>query len=78
MSHLLNLLFGPGTWGAGGNIVAWILCGIPSMTFVLWRHRRQIRRDLQKLRHPAHTHAAAPQQLSDQPGPPGSAPAPPE
>ena len=20
-------LFGPGTWGAGGNLVAWVLCG---------------------------------------------------
>lgn len=20
-------LFGPGTWGAGGNMVAWVLCG---------------------------------------------------
>jgi len=22
-----NTLFGPGTWGAGGNMVAWVLCG---------------------------------------------------
>lgn len=22
-----NALFGAGTWGAGGNIVAWVLCG---------------------------------------------------
>ena len=25
---ILLALFGPGTWGAGGNIVAWVLCGI--------------------------------------------------
>jgi hypothetical protein len=26
--HILSVLFGwPGTWGAGGNIVAWVLCG---------------------------------------------------
>jgi hypothetical protein len=24
---ILRDLFGPGTWGTGGNLVAWILCG---------------------------------------------------
>lgn len=24
---LLRDLFGPGTWGTGGNLVAWVLCG---------------------------------------------------
>ena len=24
---ILLTLFGPGTWGAGGNIVAWVICG---------------------------------------------------
>jgi hypothetical protein len=23
-----EVLFGPGTWGAGGNLVAWAICGI--------------------------------------------------
>lgn len=27
MGHVLWVLFGPQTWGAGGNVVAWILCG---------------------------------------------------
>lgn len=26
--NILNALFGAGTWGAGGNLVAWVLCGI--------------------------------------------------
>lgn len=25
--HLLWILFGPSTWGAGGNMVAWVICG---------------------------------------------------
>lgn len=25
--HLLWVLFGPATWGAGGNMVAWVICG---------------------------------------------------
>ena len=29
---ILNNLFGPGTWGTGGNMVAWILCGTLTMT----------------------------------------------
>ena len=33
-------LFGPGTWGTGGNIVAWVLCGAVSGTAAyLLRHR---------------------------------------
>ena len=30
MTHLWQTLFGPGTWGAGGNLVAWVLGGIPA------------------------------------------------
>lgn len=26
--HVLWILFGPGTWGAGGNMVAWAICGV--------------------------------------------------
>ena len=25
--HLLWILFGPSTWGSGGNMVAWVICG---------------------------------------------------
>ena len=28
MAHFHHALFGPGTWGAGGNLVAWVICGI--------------------------------------------------
>ena len=28
MSGVLRDLFGPGTWGTGGNLVAWIICGV--------------------------------------------------
>jgi hypothetical protein len=28
MTGVLRDLFGPGTWGTGGNLVAWILCGV--------------------------------------------------
>jgi hypothetical protein len=27
MGGVLKALFGQGTWGAGGNLVAWVLCG---------------------------------------------------
>jgi len=33
-------LFGPGTWGAGGNLVAWVICGAIAGTWAwLFRHR---------------------------------------
>jgi hypothetical protein len=50
MSHLMTTLFGPNTWGAGGNLVAWVICGIPSTLLALWHHRRQISRDLDRFR----------------------------
>jgi hypothetical protein len=28
MGHLLWVLFGPQTYGAGGNMVAWVICGL--------------------------------------------------
>lgn len=28
MTGILRDLFGPGTWGTGGNLVAWALCGV--------------------------------------------------
>lgn len=28
MGHLLWILFGPSAWGTGGNLVAWVLCGV--------------------------------------------------
>lgn len=33
-------LFGAGTWGAGGNMVAWVLCGaLTAVGTYLMRHR---------------------------------------
>lgn len=49
MTHLWQTLFGPGTWGAGGNLVAWVLCGIPATLAALWHHRRQLRREFAAL-----------------------------
>jgi len=28
IGHLAWILFGPGAWGTGGNLVAWVLCGV--------------------------------------------------
>ena len=40
MTALVRDLFGPGTWGAGGNLVAWVLCGALSLAFAyLFRNR---------------------------------------
>jgi len=37
---ILRDLFGPGTWGTGGNLVAWVICGVLGVigTYLL-RHR---------------------------------------
>lgn len=35
-------LFGPGTWGAGGNLVAWVICGAIAGAWA-WLFRRKIR-----------------------------------
>ena len=50
IGHLLTTWFGPGTWGAGGNLVAWVLCGIPAVLLALWHHRRQMRAEFGRLR----------------------------
>ncbi len=40
MKHILLDLFGPGTWGAGGNLVAWVICGALAGTAgYLLRHK---------------------------------------
>jgi hypothetical protein len=36
--HFLWILFGPSTWGAGGNMVAWVICGVLGFG---WLHARQ-------------------------------------
>lgn len=42
---ILRDLFGPGTWGTGGNIVAWVICGVISGT-VTWLLRHRLGRAL--------------------------------
>jgi hypothetical protein len=34
-------LFGPGTWGAGGNLVAWVLCGALAAAWLRAKLRAQ-------------------------------------
>jgi hypothetical protein len=41
MGHILGDLFGPGTWGAGGNLVAWVLCGALAGAWVRAKLRAQ-------------------------------------
>jgi hypothetical protein len=38
-AHLPGILFGPGTWGTGGNMVAWVICGIISFTWLYSKER---------------------------------------
>ena len=41
MSGLLRVLFGAGTWGAGGNLVAWVLCGAIAAAWLRAKLRAQ-------------------------------------
>jgi plasmid maintenance system killer protein len=43
---VLRTLFGPGTWGAGGNLVAWVLCG--GLGFG-WLHAKEQARHLARM-----------------------------
>ena len=49
MSHIISVLFGSGTWGAGGNIVAYFICLVPTSIAWVWHHRRTLRRELAAL-----------------------------
>lgn len=33
-------LFGPGTWGSGGNMVAWVICGVLAFG---WQNRQNLK-----------------------------------
>lgn len=50
MKTVIEILFGSGTWGAGGNLVAWVICGIPALVISAWRHRRAMYAELAKVR----------------------------
>jgi hypothetical protein len=52
--HLLWILFGPSTWGAGGNMAAWAICGLITVAAgYLLRHK--IGRGLVRWLHKHHT-----------------------
>ena len=70
MGGVLRNLFGAGTWGTGGNLVAWVLCGLLAGLWLRARLRAQTA--LAKLHHqqataqrPEH-HAAAMDQMKRQ------------
>lgn len=49
----LRDLFGPGTWGAGGNLIAWIICGALGAG-AAWLFRDHIGRGLVRWWHKHH------------------------
>lgn len=50
-----NDLFGwPGTWGTGGNMVAWVICGTLGLG---WLHAKEKARHIQKMAQSARHHA---------------------
>jgi hypothetical protein len=44
--HLLWILFGPGAWGTGGNMVAWVICGALGFG---WLHSKEKARHLARM-----------------------------
>lgn len=51
---ILTALFGwPGTWGTGGNMVAWVICGCIGFS---WLHGKEKARHLQKMAQAARHH----------------------
>lgn len=55
MSHLLWILFGPSTWGAGGNMVAWVICGALGFG---WLHSKEKARHLIRMQQAEKHHQA--------------------
>lgn len=41
-----NDFFGPGTWGTGGNMIAWVVCGILAFS---WQHRQNLKLHRERL-----------------------------
>ena len=50
---ILKDLFGAGTWGTGGNMVAWVICGAIGGA---WLHGKEKARHLQKMAQAARHH----------------------
>ena len=46
-------LFGPGTWGTGGNMVAWVICGAIGFS---WLHAKEKARHVAKMAQAARHH----------------------
>jgi hypothetical protein len=45
-------LFGPGTWGSGGNMVAWVICGAISFSWLAAKEKaRHLAKMAQSARH---------------------------
>jgi hypothetical protein len=57
-----KILFGPGTWGSGGNLFAWVLCG--GLSF-LWLNVLQKERHIQAMTQAREHHEAMTQQAED-------------
>jgi hypothetical protein len=53
MTGIVRDLFGPGTWGTGGNMVAWVICGFIGFG---WLHAKQKAQHVQVLAQAARHH----------------------
>lgn len=53
---ILRDLFGPGTWGTGGNMVAWVICGVIGLG---WLHAKEKARHLARVKQADQHHAEA-------------------
>jgi hypothetical protein len=62
MGHLLWILFGPSTWGAGGNMAAWVICG--SLGFG-WLHSKEKARHLLRIKQAQDHHEKQMQAIAD-------------
>ena len=54
MIIILRDLFGPGTWGTGGNMVAWVICGFIGFG---WLHGKEKARHLARMKQADEHHA---------------------
>ena len=60
---ILRDLFGAGTWGTGGNMVAWVICGTLGLG---WLHAKEKARHLAKMAQAASHHQAQMELLAGQ------------
>lgn len=59
---ILRDLFGAGTWGAGGNLIAWVLCG--GLAFG-WSHVKAQARHVELLEQQRTQHEELKQHITD-------------